>query len=88
MQVIVTIMDSENHHCLNREIAINLESEAFNVRIISITGIIVVLGQNIKLFIHIDNNVHDVSLLNLRISKISSGEYLFGKINFSPYFVH
>jgi hypothetical protein len=37
MQVIVTIMDSENHHCLNREIAINLESEAFNVRIIGIT---------------------------------------------------
>ena len=36
MQVIITIMDSQNHHCLNREIAFNLESEAFNVIIIDI----------------------------------------------------
>ena len=36
MQVIITIMDSEKYHCLNREIAINLESEAFNVIIIGI----------------------------------------------------
>lgn len=31
VQVILTIMDSENYQCLNKEVVINLESEAFNV---------------------------------------------------------
>jgi hypothetical protein len=88
MQVIITIMDSQNHHCLNREIAFNLESEAFNVIIIEIIYIIEFLGQNLQLFIHINNNVHDFGILNLGNSKISLGEYLLGKINFNTNSVH